>query len=146
MKYLNLEYCSVLSFFLFIKKSDKSGPPKGCGAVLLFGEARPDQTRRKFVRRQVVAARASLLSRFSATPKKFRNGVELNNAMETDGRRLKACQRHRQRTGLLDPGFYFRCDGRSPFGIVSGQGRSPHKALEFTEDLLGAEGHGSCPG
>ncbi len=48
----------------------------------------------------------------------------------------KPRQRHRQRTGLLDPShFQAGWVGRS-FGIVSNQGPVSNEGLEFAEDLL----------
>ena len=48
----------------------------------------------------------------------------------------KPRQRHRQRTGLLDPAhFQAGWEGRS-FGIVSDQGPVSNEGLEFAEDLF----------
>ena len=47
----------------------------------------------------------------------------------------KPRQRHRQRTGLLDPShFQVGWVGRSFLGIVSDQGPVSYKGLEFVED------------
>ena len=49
----------------------------------------------------------------------------------------KPRQRHRQRTGLLDPShFQAGWEGRFFFGVVSDQGPVSNEGLEFTEDLL----------
>ena len=121
-------------FFIHQKNPDKSGPPKGLVEVLLLFKERCDldQIRRNsFVDKRLPRGRP-LLSWFSATPQKFCNGVELN--LQCHGDQMddvrKPRQRHRQRTGLLDPSHFQAGIGRSPFWhCIRSRAGLPTKAL-----------------